>query len=170
MDWQSEGVGFRCSLLVLYFSRSYIYVLLRIIKDVESAYVTLEVTADRETAIRWAQENFLLYNSRQCQQHRCEMRYYINRGCFGTFRCPKNKNYTSGRPAVISAATGTWFAGHHIDASKAFSLMMRFCDNDTNEEARRKARFDDSDCSSETICDWYSYCREVIVEKFLKQQ
>ncbi|KMQ91627.1 hypothetical protein RF55_8482 [Lasius niger] len=67
------------------------------------------------------------------------MRYYINRGCFGTFRCPKNKNYTSGRSAVISAATGTWFAGHHIDASKAFSFMMRFCDNDTNEEARRKA-------------------------------
>lgn len=96
--------------------------------------LTLEVTADRETALKWAQENFLLYSLLQCHQHKCEMRYYINRGRFGTFRCPKNKNHTSSRPGEISAATGTWFAGHHIDANKAFSLMMSFCDNDSYEK------------------------------------
>lgn len=132
--------------------------------------LTLEVTADRETALKWAQENFLLYSLLQCHQHKCEMRYYINRGRFGTFRCPKNKNHTSSRPGEISAATGTWFAGHHIDANKAFSLMMSFCDNDSYEKACREAMFDESGCSSETICDWYSYCKEVVVEKFLGQQ
>lgn len=59
----------------------------------------LEVTADRKTALKLAQENFLLYSLRQCQQHKCEMKYYIIRRRFGTFRCPRNKTHTSGRPA-----------------------------------------------------------------------
>lgn len=98
------------------------------------------------------------------------MKYYINRGHFGTFRCPKNKNHVSNCSADISAATGTWFTEHHIDVIKAFSLMMSFCDNDTYEQARKQARFENCDCSSETICDWYNYCREVIVEKFATEE
>lgn len=132
--------------------------------------LTLEVTVDRETTLKWCQNNFLLYSSRQCQQHKCEMKYYINRGRFGTFRCPKHKQHYSGHRGEISAATGTWFAKHHLDVNKAFSLMMSFCDNDSYEKAKKEAKFDDSECSSETICDWYNYCREIIVAKFIEKQ
>lgn len=127
------------------------------------------VVNSQEAAIRWSQEHGLLRKEVNCTYHKTAMVFDINRGAMGQFRC--QKKHPSNRRSSVSAAEGSWFEGHRLKLRNMYSLMYSFTSGDSYEAAVRELVDEDPVLtSSETIADWYSYCREVVIESFTSEQ
>ena len=82
---------------------------------------------------------------------------------FGKFRC--QKPHPRGKAGEVSAAKGSWFAKHHLSIIQAYNLMYSFANQESYEVAMRE-----SECASETVSDWFSYCRELIVWQHMRRE
>jgi transposase-like protein len=63
----------------------------------------------------------------------------------------------------VTAADNSWFANCHLPIEKAIILMYSFSRGWTYEETMSETTLTAEGTSSETVANWFSYCREVCV-------
>jgi hypothetical protein len=107
--------------------------------------------------VLWSQQHGLLPNGRKCRSCRIPMRIDFNRHGVGLFR------YKKGCP-TFSLATGTWFSKSKLEIRKQLALTYCFCRSFSYEQAINETSFSDLETSPGTLCDWFSYCREVCMD------
>ncbi len=128
--------------------------------------LTTKYLTDDHTTIRWCQELGLIPTSKDCSYCRGPM-YPCEHDGYQVFRCNRKRHGRSGYQ--VSIMTGTWFEGIHIPLKKALLLMYAFSNKMSYEDAIRETSLDDEVTSEETICNWYSSCREVCSEAVTRQ-
>ena len=82
------------------------------------------------------------------------MNFFINRGGYGQYRCPKKMR--GRRPRVgeeVSAAKGTWFEGHHLPITASLQLMFCWTEDLSYEDSRRHCLQHLGKISDATVAD-----------------
>lgn len=72
-------------------------------------------------------------------------------------RCKKYRAYITGR-------RGTWFADSKLPIEKILMLSYCFSARYSNTKAISECSINNEKTSSETVCDWYTYCMELCCE------
>ncbi|XP_067625182.1 uncharacterized protein [Eurosta solidaginis] len=115
----------------------------------------------RESCILFAEKLGLVLTSKKCRLHKTKMQVSCKgNNTVGSFRCRKGVCRSK---ANISRATGTFFENAKIDLAQIFYLMYAYACHWQQSQVRKEYFFKGTVLSSATICDWYNYCREVVV-------
>lgn len=134
------------------------------------------VLHDRQTCLTWCQDVGLLPTQKRCPRCNSDMRVTNTREesrgdvtCIGKkFRCQK-KNFVDRVPphdCEVSMAKGSWFSLAHLPMELIVQLTYMMAHGSSYDEIFREVRDPDQDditLSQETVADWYTYFREVIV-------
>ena len=64
----------------------------------------------------------------------------------------------------VSIRHNSWFCGSHLSISKILALTYAWAHSFTTSQAMHETSSRDKTTSSETVVDWYNYCREVCAE------
>ena len=121
-----------------------------------------DVLKDSETCIEWLMEQELLPRSRNCPKCKKEMKLEIGIHGWGRFRC--RKKHSSGGPVERQLTQNTLFEGAKITSMKAVLLIYAFATKMSFDQAIRETSLEGEQTSSETVTDWYSYCRETCMD------
>lgn len=90
------------------------------------------------------------------------MTFDVIRGVAGRWRCKKRSNHRGQIEVELAAADNTWFSGTRLSIEKAMLLTYCWSKGFNYEQAIDECHFNEEQrISSETVADWYSYCREV---------
>lgn len=92
-----------------------------------------KLCGSKEDALEWSRKNGLLFDTKMCEVHETEMKYYNDRG-FGRFRCNKG----ACRNKILTAAKGTWFEGSNLGPHTILSITYSYAVNDSYEQCRRE--------------------------------
>ena len=65
-----------------------------------------------------------------------------------------------------SIRQNSWFSGSKLSIEKVTSLT--WAHGYTTAQAMHETSLDDETTSSETVIDWYNYCREVCADRIMK--
>lgn len=118
----------------------------------------------REQCVNFAVSEGLILASKECRRHRKPMsiEYSTNR-TVGAFVCNKAGCRATSR---VSRATGTWFEGAKLTLPQIFYITYCFAYSFSYDMVIHEdpTRDENNECLSRvTVCDWYNYCREVVV-------
>jgi len=112
--------------------------------------------------IQWLQSRGLLHSAMQCSQCHHPMKFNKpSNSKLGRFRCKRKK--CRNHDKSFSSSIDTWFFDHHISNEKVILLLFAFSRQWKYEEAINQTSLHNETTSSETIANFYSYCREVCV-------
>ncbi|CAK1597792.1 unnamed protein product [Parnassius mnemosyne] len=130
-----------------------------------------------EQCVRYSEDEGLVLKNRKCGKHKTNMKISYSSGCksLGTFICAKAscKGKAGGSGVKISRRQGTFFENVTLDMPHIYYLIYAYSQgwsyNQTiHEDPYKRQR---QQClSPNTICDWYNYCREVVVIYYLEKQ
>ncbi|KAG8173323.1 hypothetical protein JTE90_010980 [Oedothorax gibbosus] len=109
----------------------------------------------------------LLPTAKFCSENH-PMVLYEQEGKVGVFRC--RKKHQTGNDEKKSRADGTWFSLSKLPAKKIIYLSYCFSIDFTYDQAIRETSCLISQTSRETVADWYSYGREIVVAHLLDRQ
>ncbi|KAH7705282.1 hypothetical protein AAVH_27515 [Aphelenchoides avenae] len=132
-----------------------------------------EFTLNEEKALEFIEELGLLPKSRECGYCRRDMSIKKSKktGQFGSFVCKVRG--CQKRDKEFPRAKNTWFSGVHLKPAQLFSIMYSFCRGESYEQAVLEAATDahllrenQLSMSHQTISDWYSFCREMVVNHY----
>ena len=70
--------------------------------------------------------------------------------------------------AQEKAASQSWLSGSKLSIAKILALSYAWVHKYTVSQAVHGTSLDDETTSSETVIDWYNYCREVCAYKVMK--
>ena len=134
------------------------------------------VLNSRESSLHWCQSRSLIPMQKNCPECSLPMCYDSNRGVVGRWRCRKEhwtekhikrKRKRKRIEIEISAADGTWFSEARISLQKIFLLTYcwsrRFNYEQTITECHSIEILEYERLSYNTITDWFSFCRETIM-------
>lgn len=128
-------------------------------------YLTRNILSDRNTVIDFCIENRLIPTEKRCVSCRKQMHFRNSSACKGIareWRCMnkgcRRKNHS------VSARNGTWFSESKLSIEKILLTTLCFVEDLSNKLAIRQTSIEEEKTSSETICDWYTYCMEVCCE------
>ena len=117
------------------------------------------VLYSEEVMDQWLKERRLLPRQKSCPICDSPMKFAKGHG-LGEFRCYAEKMHRRRRPTV-AVSKGTWFESSRLSAGKIIKLTYCFSRNMKYEDAMYECSEENRTVSSETVSDWYSYCREV---------
>lgn len=137
-----------------------------------------EVLCDRTSLIKWCKEKGLIASRMMCPECDSSMKFYENKGNLGTWIC--NRRHNSGNKKTpkskrkqrknikIAASIHSWFYKSRISPVKVIVLTYAWCKKmsyaDTVELCNSILEEEEKYLSSETVSDWFSYCREVTID------
>ena len=123
--------------------------------------------SDHERCIQWCKEHNLLSSSINCPRQGCENTLnWQRRAASGdgfVWRCSK-KNCNG----QASIRQNSWFSGSKLSIEKVIALTYAWAHSYTTTQAMHETSLDDESTSSETVIDWYNYCREVCADRIMK--
>ena len=123
--------------------------------------------SDHERCIQWCKERNLLSSSINCPRQGCENTLNWQRratsGDGFVWRCSK-KNCNG----QASIRQNSWFSGSKLSIEKVIALTYTWAHSYTTTQAMHETSLDDETTSSETVIDWYNYCREVCADRIMK--
>jgi transposase-like protein len=125
--------------------------------------LTKEVLRNRDRTIEWLQDKGLLRRERECRRCRKPMQLEFTGHGFGRFRCRR------GHDVEVSLAKDTWFEDARISPEKAVLLTYCFAVDMDSKQAIRETSMDGETTSSETVVDWYSFCRQMCMHSLDQQ-
>ena len=100
-----------------------------------------------------------------------KMNFYISRDGYGQLRCPRRRRGRSLRAGEeVSAARNTSFHGHRVPIVVSIRLMFAWTEKLSYADARTHCSQHSANVSERTIADWYNYCRELVIVKFICRQ
>ena len=125
-----------------------------------------------EDAVSFAQEHGLLPRYSFCPSCSAKLETLsimkrASRPVNYRFRC--RKRACRGARCEVSVKKGTWFEGSHISVTKSLLLMNCFAWHLSSRQAVVQTALDTS-TSTETVTDFYNYCREIYVEQLFQGQ
>ena len=81
-------------------------------------------------------------------------------GC--EWRCSKR-----GCNGMASIRQNSWFSGSKLSIEKILALTYAWAHKFTASQAVHETSLDDETTSTETVVDWYNYCREVCADRIM---
>lgn len=138
--------------------------------------------SSRSKTILWCKEKGLIKSDVECPKCGFSMTFDSKRGVMGRWRCnrrhqdtsiackklPKSKRKKTEKNIEISASINSWFFNTKLAAQKVILLTNCWCADLSYEQTIFQCHsIDDREnqrLSMETVCDWYSYCREVAMD------
>ena len=119
--------------------------------------------ADHERCIEWCKEHNLLSSSMKCPKPECGNALKWQRrtasGDGFVWRCSrKNCN------GQASIRQKSWFSSSKLSLEKILALTYAWADKFTTTQAVHETALDEETTSTETVIDWYNYCREVCAD------
>jgi transposase-like protein len=119
---------------------------------------------DKASCIEWLMNLELIPRERKCPK--CKKQMAIDKTTdghgLGRFRC--NRKHASGNIIEKQIAEGTWFEGAKTSPMKVMALVYAFANKMSEKQAIRESKMGDVTTSSETVVDWYGFCREVCMD------
>lgn len=137
----------------------------------------MTICRNEEAAVEWAVKELLLPSSKSCPKCRKDMCIKRNGrvGALGAFVCKNRKCQM--RDKETARSKGSWFDNTQLSVAQVISLTYSFARLESYSTARYEAATDDyldgvedTSLSQHTICDWYSFAREIVVADFLEQR
>ncbi|XP_054728287.1 uncharacterized protein LOC129237512 isoform X1 [Anastrepha obliqua] len=132
--------------------------------EIKSMWNLMKISANLgtpEQCVKFAEDTGLILRSKLCSTHRIPMSHNIRgNSILGTFRC---RERSCRNKSGFSRAKGTWFENSRLSLPLIFYLMYCYAHNWPHASVRLENFVGDSVLSSETITDWYNYCREAVV-------
>lgn len=126
----------------------------------------------KEQCVAYSEEQGLVKTEMRCPVHRTSMKIsYASCKKLGSFVCSKGTCCQRGNRRV-SRSVGTFFGDVKITLQMMYYLIYAFASNWSLDQTQHEDpyRDDNQTCLSyRTICDWNSYCREVIVIYFMEK-
>ena len=120
---------------------------------------------DRDRCLSWCKEHILLASSMKCPKDNCGNNLFWTRRHERPdgyeWRCSKKS--CNGR---ITIRHDSWFQGARMTIAKILALTYAWAHSFTLSQAMHETsfKFEEERTSSETVGDWYNYCREVCAE------
>lgn len=123
--------------------------------------------ADHEQCIQWCKDHNLLSSSIKCPKPECgNTLRWQRRSASGdgfVWRCSKRN--CNGQTTIRQ---NSWFSGSKLSIEKILALTYAWAHKFTVTQAVHETSLDDETTSTETVIDWYNYCREVCADRIMK--
>ena len=121
-------------------------------------YKLSKILADHDQCIQWCKEHNLLASSIMCPRENCSntlswTRRASSRDGF-EWRCSRRKCN-----GMASMRQNSWFSGSRLSIEKVLALTYAWVHKFTTTQAVHETSLDDESTSTETVIDWYNYCR-----------
>jgi len=68
---------------------------------------------------------------------------------------------------MASMRQNSWFSGSRLSIEKVLALTYTWAHKFTTTQAVHETSLDDESTSTETVIDWYNYCREVCADRIM---
>ena len=68
---------------------------------------------------------------------------------------------------MASVRQNSWFSGSRLSIEKVLALTYAWAHKFTTTQAVHETSLDDESTSTETVIDWYNYCREVCADRIM---
>jgi len=68
---------------------------------------------------------------------------------------------------MASMHENSWFPGSRLSIENVLALTYAWAHKFTNTQAVHETSLDDESTSTETVIDWYNYCREVCADRIM---
>jgi len=68
---------------------------------------------------------------------------------------------------MASMRQNSWFSGSRLSIEKVLALTYAWAHKFTTTQAVHETSLDDESTSTETVIDWYNYCREVCADRIM---
>ena len=125
-----------------------------------------KILADHDRCIEWCNENNLLASSLKCPRAGCHNALSWTRRASSRdwyeWQCSKR-----GCHAAASMRQKSWFSGSRLSIEEVLALTYAWAHKFTTTQAVHETSLDDETTSTETVIDWYNYCREVCADRIL---
>ena len=125
-----------------------------------------KILADHDRCIEWCKENNLLASSLKCPRAGCHNALSWTRRASSRdgyeWRCSKR-----GCNGATSMRQKSWFSGSRLSIEKVLALTYPWAHKFTTTQAVHETSLDDETTSTETVIDWYNYCREVCADRIM---
>ena len=125
-----------------------------------------KILADHDRCIEWCKENNLLAQSLKCPRAGCHNALSWTRRASSRdgyeWRCSKR-----GCNGAASMRQKSWFSGSRLSIEKILALTYAWAHKFTTTQAVHETTLDDETTSTETVIDWYNYCREVCADRIM---
>ena len=125
-----------------------------------------KILADHDRCIEWCKENNLLASSLKCPRAGCHNALSWTRRASSRdgyeWRCSKR-----GCNGAASMRQKSWFSGSRLSIEKVLALTYAWAHKFTTTQAVHETSLDDETTSTETVIDWYNYCREVCADRIM---
>ena len=118
------------------------------------------LTADKDRCIEWCKQHNLLTRSMKCLKQQCDNDLSWTRRS----RVPDGYMWHCSKKSCngeVSLRHNSWFCGSHLSISKILALTYAWAHSFTTSQAMHETSSRNKTTSSETVVDWYNYCREV---------
>ena len=70
---------------------------------------------------------------------------------------------------MASMRRNSWFSGSKLSIEKALALTYAWAHKFSNVQAVHESPLDEETTSTETVVDWYNYCREVCADRIINR-
>lgn len=128
---------------------------------VNIVYIAQNIINSRQNCIEFCRVHSLIPHVSNCLGCRAERNLEAYAQYKGIGYCWRCTNRRCGQYRKrISARIGTWFEGSHLAIEKIILITYCFVRRKSNVEAIHESALVDEETSSETICDWFTYCME----------
>ena len=126
-----------------------------------------QILMDHERCIQWCKEHNLLASSVQCPRAQCTntLRWTRRNSSRDGYEWRCSKKSCNG---MASIRQNSWFSGSRLSIEKVLALTYAWAHNFTSSQAVHETSLGDEQTSTETVVDWYHYCREVCAERIMK--
>ena len=122
-----------------------------------------KILADHDQCIQWCKEHNLLASSIKCPRENCSNTLTWTRRTSSRdgyeWRCSRRKCN-----GMASMRQNLWFSGSRLSIEKVLALSYAWAHKFTTTQAVHETSLDDESTSTETVIDWYNYCREVCAQ------
>ena len=125
-----------------------------------------KILADHDQCIQWCKEHNLLASSIKCPREDCNNTLTWTRRTSSRdgyeWRCSRRKCN-----GMASMRQNSWFSGSRLSIEKVLALTYAWAHKFTTTQAVHETSLDDESTSTETVIDWYNYCREVCADRIM---
>ena len=125
-----------------------------------------KILTDHNGCIEWCKEHNLLASSVKCPRAECSnaLSWTVRSSSRDGYewRCSK-----SGCNGMASIRQNSWFSGSKLSIEKILALTYAWAHKFSASQAVHETSLDDETTSTETVVDWYNYCREVCADRIM---
>lgn len=124
--------------------------------------IAQNIINSRENAISFCQEHGIIPVTRECKRCHNFTKFEKYSGIIGVGFCWRCLNVKCKRYRLrVSVRNGTWLEESKMTVEKILLVTYCFSQRMTNKRAIHETSIFGQATSSETICDWFTYCMEV---------